>query len=66
VENRRQLLRAGVQEDRIEMLGQCTFCEPGKFFSFRRDREEAGRMVSYIQILHTSPRAQTPDAPRAR
>jgi YfiH family protein len=49
MENRRQLLAAGVREDRVEMLGLCTFCEPGKFFSWRRDREQAGRMISYIR-----------------
>jgi len=49
-DNRRQLLAAGVREDRIDTLGFCTFCEPGKFFSWRRDREQSGRMISYIRV----------------
>ncbi len=48
-ENRRQLLAAGVREDRIDTLGHCTFCEPGNFFSWRRDHDQAGRMISYIR-----------------
>jgi len=28
--------------------GECTFCAPERFFSFRRERDEAGRMVSFI------------------
>jgi YfiH family protein len=49
VENRRQLLAAGVREDRIDVLAFCTFCEPGNFFSWRRDHEPSGRMISYIR-----------------
>jgi len=50
VENRRQLLAAGVREDRVDLLAICTFCDPGKFFSWRRDHEQAGRMISYIGL----------------
>jgi polyphenol oxidase len=48
VENRRQLLAGGVHENRIDVLGMCTFCDPGNFFSWRRDHEN-GRMISYIR-----------------
>jgi polyphenol oxidase len=45
--NRLQLLRAGVAPGRIYAAGLCTFC--GKdFFSFRRERDSAGRMLSVI------------------
>jgi YfiH family protein len=48
--NRRLLVEAGLAPDRIYMLGLCTFCHGDKFFSFRRDREKAGRMISVIGV----------------
>jgi len=51
VENRNQLIAAGLQPDRIELVGGCTFCHPARFFSWRRDRDRAGRMISFIRIL---------------
>jgi hypothetical protein len=50
VENRNQLTAAGLKPERIELAGSCTFCNPALFFSWRRDRERAGRMVSFIRI----------------
>lgn len=44
--NETQLREAGVNN--IWKCGECTFCLPGRFYSFRRDREQAGRMVSFI------------------
>jgi len=49
-ENRTQLIAAGVQADRIEVVGGCTFCQPAQFFSWRRDRDRAGRMISFIRV----------------
>ncbi len=49
--NREQLIRAGVPPSRIDTLGHCTFCEPARFHSYRRDRDQAGRMISFIRIL---------------
>jgi hypothetical protein len=49
--NRRQLLAAGIQADRITAIQACTCCGGPRFHSFRRDRESAGRMVSAIGIL---------------
>lgn len=49
--NREQLIRAGVPASRIDTLGHCTFCENALFHSYRRDREQAGRMISFIRIL---------------
>lgn len=46
--NRRQLLDAGVEEHRIDVLGGCTKCDARLFHSYRRDQLAAGRMVSYI------------------
>ena len=49
-ENRRQLLDAGVPDRNIELLRHCTFCDADRFHSWRRDRERAGRMISYIAV----------------
>jgi YfiH family protein len=49
--NRAQLIECGVAESRIEIAGLCTFCDAERFHSFRRDKEQAGRMVSFIKRL---------------
>jgi YfiH family protein len=41
---RRQLTRAGVEE--VESAGLCTSCEPGFFFSHRRDHGRTGRQAA--------------------
>lgn len=48
--NRRQLLEAGVPEERVAIAGLCTRCREAEFHSFRRDRERAGRMYSAVGI----------------
>ena len=47
-ENLEQLLRAGVLRDQVSLVARCTRCESALFHSFRRDREQSGRMVSAI------------------
>lgn len=42
------LRAAGVSQERIEVLGRCTACEPEVFFSHRRDRGRTGRQVGFI------------------
>jgi YfiH family protein len=49
-ENRKQLESSGVLAQNIEALGVCTFCDAERFFSYRREKEKAGRMTSYIRI----------------
>ena len=49
--NRRQLIEAGVPEHHIEIVGGCTQCDPARFYSYRRDRLEPGRLISYIRVL---------------
>src|SRR5579863_3622997 len=46
--NEAQLRAEGVTD--IWKSGQCTFCMPNRFFSFRRERAHAGRMVSFIGL----------------
>lgn len=47
--NRGQLLAAGVTQ--IEIVSPCTFCEADTFFSYRREGERAGRMISFIRRI---------------
>jgi polyphenol oxidase len=42
------LRKAGVDRERIEVLGRCTSCELETFFSHRRERGETGRQVGFI------------------
>ncbi len=48
--NRRQLVSAGLAEDAVWAAGLCTVCLAQEFFSWRREREKAGRMVSVIRV----------------
>jgi purine-nucleoside/S-methyl-5'-thioadenosine phosphorylase / adenosine deaminase len=48
--NRRQLIEAGIPESRIHAASLCTKCGVEDFHSFRRDREQAGRMLSFIRV----------------
>lgn len=48
--NRRQLLDAGVGDERIEQVGGCTACQTERFFSWRAQRGRTGRMMSVIGI----------------
>ena len=52
-ENRRQLVAAGVAQDRIDVLGGCTYCDP-VYHSYRRDGQAAGRMISYAALTSIS------------
>jgi copper oxidase (laccase) domain-containing protein len=49
-ENRKQLESAGVPAQNIEALDVCTFCDAERFFSYRREKEKAGRMTSFIML----------------
>jgi len=48
--NRRQLLDAGVKAASIRIAGGCTSCHPELFYSHRRSRGHAGRMMGVIGI----------------
>jgi YfiH family protein len=49
-ENRNQLEQAGVSPQNIQALDVCTFCDAERFFSYRREKEKAGRMTSFIML----------------
>jgi hypothetical protein len=48
--NRRQLVRAGVPEEQIEISSLCTRCREDLFFSYRRDGKNTGLLLSVIGI----------------
>jgi polyphenol oxidase len=48
--NRGQLLEAGLSPARIYAAGLCTKCLADQFHSWRRDREAAGRMYSFVGL----------------
>ncbi len=47
-ENKKQLIEAGASKDRILNLHICTVSENHDFYSFRKEKEEAGRIISFI------------------
>ena len=49
--NRRQLLKAGLQEGNIEIAGLCTQCHTDEFFSYRHSGNNAGRFGAGIMLL---------------
>ncbi|HTS64814.1 MAG TPA: peptidoglycan editing factor PgeF [Candidatus Acidoferrales bacterium] len=49
-ENRRQLEESGVTLGRIYASHLCTMCDAERFHSYRRDREAAGRLYSFIGV----------------
>ena len=46
--NRAILEQAGVPSRQIYTLGSCTSCAPSDFFSYRREKKETGRQISFI------------------
>ncbi len=48
--NKREALDAGVGEKNILDSGLCTSCRNGEFFSFRREGNASGRMVSVAML----------------
>jgi len=49
-ENRQQLEKTGIREEHMGENPPCTSCHLEKFYSYRREKEKAGRMVSWIRI----------------
>ena len=47
-ENRRQLSEVGLPVRSITDLGICTIDENDNFYSFRKEKDSAGRIISYI------------------
>lgn len=49
--NRQILISNGISNENIEIFGECTFSDPKKYFSARRDGINTGRLVSGIMLL---------------
>lgn len=49
--NRQVLLDNGLLPKNIEILGECSFTETGKYYSARKEGMETGRMVSGIMLM---------------
>jgi YfiH family protein len=45
---RGQLLAAGLDHSSIDDVRGCTKCDPERFFSFRRDRDDSGRLLAAV------------------
>lgn len=48
--NKRQILELGVKEANIFDSGTCTFCQNNEFFSYRKEGNSCGRMMSVIML----------------
>jgi len=48
--NREQLIQAGVPPEHIYAAALCTQCRQDDFWSYRREKEGAGRMFSFVGI----------------
>ena len=49
--NRDILRAAGVPGSQLFLVGPCTCCTPRDFFSYRRERSETGRQISFVGWL---------------
>jgi hypothetical protein len=58
--NEAALLRRGVREERIVRPRLCTFGEPGRFASYRRDGAKAGRVFTGAVLGRRAPGAPSP------
>ncbi|HEY4085001.1 MAG TPA: peptidoglycan editing factor PgeF [Bryobacteraceae bacterium] len=47
--NEHQLMEEGVH--RVWKSGDCTYCRADRYFSFRREKEQAGRMLSFVSRI---------------
>ena len=45
-----QLTNDGIPDNQIEIREECTISEAGKFYSYRREGNQSGRMLALIQI----------------
>jgi YfiH family protein len=48
--NKKQLINEGITEERIYKSGICSFCHPVNLPSYRREKENAGRMLTLAMI----------------
>jgi polyphenol oxidase len=51
--NRKQLIRAGLDPNRVSSINLCTVCRADLFFSHRRDGGVTGRQLNFISLKST-------------
>ncbi len=56
--NRELLMTSGVPASQIDTLPACTMCDGERWWSYRREGEAAGRMISWIRIQESEVRIQ--------
>ena len=49
-----QFMEAGVLPEHISISDVCTYCEPERLYSHRRDKGDTGGMAAYLRILELS------------
>ena len=49
--NRSQLMQAGVSPENIHILRECTFCNPDRFYSYRRTKDLKQKMVALMGVM---------------
>ncbi len=48
--NRMQLIEAGLKQENILTTNFCTYCHNDRFFSYRKEGKQAGRIISFVAI----------------
>lgn len=48
--NKAQLMKVGVKEENILDSSICTFCQSSNYFSFRKEKDKSGRMMSVMML----------------
>jgi len=48
--NGKQFLNCGVKGDRMFATRSCTFCDEEMFYSYRREKENSGRMIAFLGL----------------
>jgi YfiH family protein len=46
----KQFMKSGVKQKNIFVSDECTFCNVGKYYSYRREKNKSKRMVGFIGI----------------
>lgn len=45
-----ELKECGIKKDQTDSINLCTYCHPDKFYSYRKNREEKGRLINFISM----------------
>lgn len=49
-----RLIKLGINSSKIDIIELCTYCNPDRFFSYRRDGKTTGSMLSFIGLKNKS------------